>query len=89
MQGVEHLLLTKEQWKARWRQHDKGWARNGNGGDWDNSDDDRSMSSGSSRRRSRYRGRCFTCGERGHMAKNFHEKEQALLADVDCEPTLL
>ncbi|XP_062223882.1 uncharacterized protein LOC133922530 [Phragmites australis] len=57
-----------------------------------NDDDDRgSTSSGSRRGGSRYRGRCFECGERGHRAKDCRgkKKERALLADVDDEPMLL
>ncbi len=39
----------------------------------------------------RYRGRCFDCGERGHMARNYPQKkkEKALLADVEEEYALL
>jgi hypothetical protein len=44
-----------------------------------------STSSGLSRRSSRYRGRCFDCGERGHMIRNClrKKKERALLCDFD------
>jgi hypothetical protein len=53
-------------------------------------DNDSSTSSGSRHGRSRYRGRFFKCGERGHRAKDYRgKKERALLANVDDEPTLL
>jgi hypothetical protein len=48
--------------------------------------------SGMSRRgKRRYRGRCFECGERGHMARDCRakKKEKALLVNVEDEPTLL
>ncbi|CAN6238160.1 unnamed protein product [Urochloa humidicola] len=97
------LLLTEEQWEARRRQRGKervhgGGARrgggekgDGHGGERDEDDDDGGSSTSSGRGRSRYRGRCFDCGVRGHMAKDCprKKKERALLADVDEEPTLL
>jgi hypothetical protein len=54
-------------------------------------DDTSSTSSGLSRRSSRYRGRCFNCGERGHMMRNCSrkKKERALLCDADEESALL
>jgi hypothetical protein len=99
-EGVEQLLLTEEQWEARRRQRGKEHARSGNGrrgngggNDHDNTDDDTSSTlSGMSRRgKSRYRGRCFECGERGHMARDCRakKKEKALLVNVEDEPTLL
>lgn len=99
-EGVEQLLLTEEQWEARRRQRGKeharggnGRRRNGGGNDHDNTDDDTSSTlSGMSRRgKSRYRGRCFECGERGHMARDCRakKKEKALLVNVEDEPTLL
>lgn len=99
-EGVEQLLLTEEQWEARRRQRGKeharggnGRRRNGGGNDHDNTDDDTSSTlSGMSRRgKSRYRGRCFECGERGHMARDCRakKKEKALLVSVEDEPTLL
>ncbi|KAL6602903.1 hypothetical protein ACP70R_043264 [Stipagrostis hirtigluma subsp. patula] len=92
--GPARLLLTEEQWEARRRQHggkegrrggEKGGGRNGGHGE---DDDASSTSSGAS---GRHRGRCFTCGERGHIARNCSKpkKEKALLADVDDEPALL
>ncbi|KAL6658537.1 hypothetical protein ACP70R_004123 [Stipagrostis hirtigluma subsp. patula] len=92
--GPARLLLTEEQWEARRRQHggkerrrggEKGGGRNGGHGE---DDDASSTSSGAS---GRHRGRCFTCGERGHIARNCSKarKEKALLADADDEPTLL
>jgi len=38
-----------------------------------------------------FRGRCYECGERGHMGKDCRgkKKETALLADVDNEQTLM
>ncbi|CAN6238154.1 unnamed protein product [Urochloa humidicola] len=91
----EQLLLTKAQWEARSRQRGGGGRRGGNehgggyGGDRDDDDGGSSTSSGGGR--SRYRGRCFDCGARGHMARECPKKrkEKALLADVDEEPTLL
>jgi len=92
------LLLTEEQWEARCRQRRNkdraraGDAQNGRGGGRDNDDDARSTtSSGSGRGGSRFRGRCYECGERGHMGKDCRgkKKETALLADVDNEQTLM
>ncbi|CAO2206320.1 unnamed protein product [Urochloa humidicola] len=97
------LLLTEVQWEARRRlrggkedAHGGGARRGGgehgggHGGDRDDDDDDGSSTS-SGRGRSRYRGKCFDCGERGHMSLNCpnRKKEKALLADVEEEPTLL
>jgi hypothetical protein len=100
VEGVEQLLLTEEQWEARRRQRGKEHARGGNGrrgngggNDHDNSDDDTSstLSSMSRRGKRHYRGRCFECGERGHMARDCRakKKEKALLVNVEDEPTLL
>ncbi|CAN6215165.1 unnamed protein product [Urochloa humidicola] len=92
------LLLTEAQWEARRRQrsgkevHDGGARRSGDGHEGDRDDDDDGGSSTSSGGgRSRYRGKCFDCGVRGHMARNCpkRKKGRALLADVDEEPTLL
>ncbi|CAN6341709.1 unnamed protein product [Urochloa humidicola] len=86
--SAEQLLLIEAQWKARSRQHGGGGRRSGaHEGD----DDDGGSSTSSERGRSRYRGKCFDCGVRGHMAKDCprKKKERALLADVDEEPTLL
>jgi len=91
----EQLLLTKAQWEARSRQHRGGGRRGGgehgggHGGDRD--DDDGGSSTSSERGRSRYRGKCFDCGVRGHMARDCLKKkrEKALLCDVDEEATLL
>jgi hypothetical protein len=99
-EGVEQLLLMEEQWEARRRQCGKEHARGGNGrcgigdgNDHDNSDDDTSSTlSGMSRHDKRlYRGRCFECDERGHMAHDCRakKKEKALLVNVEDEPTLL
>jgi hypothetical protein len=70
--------------------------RGGNKGDGngDTDDDASSTVSGSSRRGwSRNRGRCFECGERGHIAKYCCERkkkeETALLADFGETPALL
>jgi hypothetical protein len=85
----EQLLFTKAQWEARSRQSGGGGRRGGgHGGD---DDDDGSSSTSSGGGRSRYRGRCFDCGARGHMARECPKKkrERALLADVDEEATLL
>ncbi|CAN6328796.1 unnamed protein product [Urochloa humidicola] len=96
---VSRLLLAEEQWEARQRQRGRkekghgGGARRsggGHGGDRDD-DDDGSSSTSSGGGRSRYRGKCFDCSVRGHMARDCprKKKERALLADVDEEPTLL
>jgi hypothetical protein len=86
----EQLLLTKGQWEARFH-HGSGGRRGGGGHGGDHGDDDDGGSSTcSGRGGSRYRGRCFDCGARGHMARQCPKKrEKALLADVDEEPTLL
>jgi hypothetical protein len=100
LEGVEQLLLVEEQWDTRRRQPRKEHAHSGNGrrgngdgNDHDNSDDDTSSTlSGISRRdKRRYCGRCFKCGERGHMACDCraNKKEKALLVNVEDEPTLL
>ncbi|CAN6333479.1 unnamed protein product [Urochloa humidicola] len=94
--GGDQLLLTRAQWEARSRQRGGGRRRSGgehgggHGGDHDD-DDDTNSSTSSGRGGSRYRGRCFDCGARGHMARECPKKrkEKALLADVDEEPTLL
>ena len=77
---VGQLLLTEEQWEARRRQrsgkeqaHGGGARRgvgekgNGHGGD---RDDGGGGSTRSGRGRSRYRGKCFDCGVRGHRARD-------------------
>ncbi|CAN6204163.1 unnamed protein product [Urochloa humidicola] len=92
----EQLLLTKAQWEARSRQRGGSGRRNGgehsgsHGGDHGDDDDDGSSTS-MGHGRSRYRGRCFDCGVRGHMARDCprKKKERTLLADIDEEPTLL
>jgi hypothetical protein len=104
--GVGRLMLTEEQWEAR-RRSGKERARNGvarhgghgssekgggcNSGHGEDDDDTNSTCSDASRRSCRYRGRCFDCGERGHMARNCprKKKEKALLADVEEEYALL
>ncbi|KAL6905380.1 hypothetical protein ACP4OV_002981 [Aristida adscensionis] len=85
-EGAQRVLLVEERREKYQTQS----------GDWYNfcvagrrSDDDvRSTSSGASRRQ---RGRCFNCGERGHIAKFCPEnkKEKALVADVDVGLTLM
>jgi hypothetical protein len=61
--GKERLLLIEEQWEAHHRQRA---GKNHTGHDSD--DDGSSMTLGINRRgKSRYRGRCFDCGERGHI----------------------
>jgi hypothetical protein len=91
------LLLTEEQWEER-RCKGKECVRHGgeksggrNSGRGEDDDDASSTSSGVSRRSNRYRGRCFNCGERGHMMRNCPQKkkERALLCDVDEESALL
>jgi hypothetical protein len=86
----DQLLLTKVQWEARSHQHGGSGRRGGgHGGDRDEDDDDVSSTS-SGRRGSRYRGQCFNCGARGHMARECPKKnEKALLAGIDEEATLL
>jgi hypothetical protein len=93
------LLLTEEQWEARRRQRRNkermrgGAAQNGRSGSCNDDDDGGSSTSSraSGRGGRRYRGRCYDCGERGHMAKDCpgKTKETALLADIDDEPTLM
>ncbi|CAN6286803.1 unnamed protein product [Urochloa humidicola] len=95
------LLLTEEQWEARRRQRGKerahgssvrrGGGEKSDGRDGGRDDDDDGTSTCSGRSRSRYRGRCFECGERGHQARNCPRKKKkaALMCDVDEEPTLL
>ncbi|KAG8065575.1 hypothetical protein GUJ93_ZPchr0004g40499 [Zizania palustris] len=92
------------QWEERCCKRGKEHARGGEawrGADGRRfSDDDRierdddagSTVSGHNRRGGyRSRGRCFECGERGHIARHCREKkkEQALLADTTEEPALL
>ncbi|CAN6231671.1 unnamed protein product [Urochloa humidicola] len=70
--------------------HDGG--ERGDGYEGDRDDDDGCSSTSSGRGRSRYRGKCFNYGERGHMAQYCpnRKKEKVLLATgVDKEPTLL
>jgi hypothetical protein len=99
--GMARLLLTEEQWEARWHQH-SGKVRAGNGdggsrggGRHNNDDDDDGGNSTSSRasrrRRSSGKGRCFNCDVRDHFSRECTKprKEEALLADADDEPTLL
>jgi hypothetical protein len=95
------LLLTEEQWQARRRSKNRahggdrrrgGREKGGGCSDGHDDSDDDSDSPSSIRARSRYRGRCFDCGDRGHMAKDCRakKKEKALLVvDADDEPTLL
>ncbi|CAO2187993.1 unnamed protein product [Urochloa humidicola] len=86
--GGDQLLLTQAQWEARSRQRGGGGRR---GGSHDDDDDDGGSSTSSGRGTRHYQGRCFDCGARGHMAREFpkKKKERALLADVDEEATLL
>jgi len=93
--GVQQLLLTEEQWEARRRQrggkeraHGGG---SGHGGDRDEDDRNSTCSGASGRSGRRNRGRCFNCGERGHIAKHCPKARdgKALLADADEEPMLL
>jgi hypothetical protein len=86
--GGDQLLLTKAECEARSR---RGGSKC-HGGDvcGGGYDDDDASSTSSGRKGSRYRGRCFDCGARGHMAKECPKKnERALHAGVDEEPTLL
>jgi hypothetical protein len=105
--GVGRLLLTEEQCEAHRRSgkeracifevrcvsygsDEKGGGHNGGHGMDD--DDTCTTSSGISRRgKIHYRGRCFDCGERGHMARDYcaKKKERPLLIDVDDEAVLL
>ncbi|CAN6294052.1 unnamed protein product [Urochloa humidicola] len=81
------LMLTEAQWETRRRQ------RRGrrSGGDDRDEDDDGASTTSSACGRGRYRGKCFDCGERGHMARDCprKKKERALLAGVEEEATLL
>jgi hypothetical protein len=98
---TEQLLLTKEQWEARRHQRGKehthnggvrrGGSKKGDGRDGEREYDDDGTSTCSGRSRSRYRGKCFECGERGHQARDCprNKKEAALLCDADEEATLL
>jgi len=93
--GVQQLLLTEEQWKARRRQRGgKERARgggSGHGGDRDEDDRNSTCSGASGRSGRRNRGRCFNCGERGHIAKQCPKARdcKALLADAVEEPALV
>ena len=93
--GVQQLLLTEEQWEARRRQRGgKERARRGgggHGGDRDEDDRNSTCSGASGRSGRRHRGRCFNCGERGHIAKYCPKSRggKALLADAVEEPALL
>jgi hypothetical protein len=98
---TEQLLLTKEQWEARWHQRSKenahnggvrrGGSKKGDGRDGECEDGDDGTSTCSGRSRSRYRGKCFECGERGHQVRDCprKKKEAALLCDADEEAALL
>jgi hypothetical protein len=95
--GHARLLLTEQQWEAR-RRKGKERVRRGeekhvdrSGGHSEDDDDASSTSSGDTRRSGRYQGRCFNCGERGHMMRSCprKKKERALLCEDDEEPTLL
>lgn len=84
------LLLTKAQWEARSRGGGGRRGNGGHGGGGQDDDDDGGSSTSSRSGRSRYRGCCFDCGMRGHMARDCpKKKEKALYADVDEEATLL
>ncbi|CAN6286494.1 unnamed protein product [Urochloa humidicola] len=96
--GISRLLLTEEQWEMRRRQrggkdqvHGGGRAKAGGYVGDHGDDDDGGSSTSSGHGRSRYRGKCFDCGERGHMARNCprKKKERTLLCDVEEEPALL
>jgi hypothetical protein len=95
--GHARLLLTEQQWEAR-RRKGKERVRRGeekhvgrSGGHSEDDADASSTSSGDTRRSGHYQGRCFNCGERGHMMRSCprKKKEQALLCEDDEEPTLL
>jgi hypothetical protein len=104
-EGMERLLLTREQSEASRRQkHGKEWTcystarhvyrkkEDGRDGGHDEEDDDASMISRSSRRSERCnRGRCFNCNERGHIAKFcLRQREgKALMADASEEAILM
>ena len=93
--GVQELLLTEEQWETCWRQRG-GKERacgggSGHGGDHDEDDRNSTCSGASGRSGRRNRGRCFNCGERGHVAKycpKVHDGK-TLMAEADEEPILL
>ncbi|CAN6212977.1 unnamed protein product [Urochloa humidicola] len=82
------LMMSEAQWEARRKQRRGG--RRSCVGDREE-DDDGTSSTSSGRGRSRYRGKCFDCGEQGHMARDCpkKKKEKAFLAGIDEEPTLL
>jgi len=95
------LLLTEEQWEAHRRQRRNkdraraGDAQNGRGGGrGGDNDDDGSNSTyseyGEGKSKNK-KGKCYNCGERGHLSHECPKKkqEEALLAKADNEATLL
>jgi hypothetical protein len=72
--GGGELLLTKAQWETHSRQRGGGSIHGGDRDDGGGDDDNSNTSSG--RGRSRYRGKCFDGGVRGHMARDCPKKKR-------------
>jgi hypothetical protein len=101
----DQLMITQAQWEARRQErrgkgvargdaarHGRSKKKDGRDNGHDEDDDDASTISGSSRGSGRRnRGRCFTCDERGHIARFCPNGRggKALMADAEEEPTLL